>query len=147
MRKIFIEVHHFDGSQADYIGQGAVGDWKRALESYPQARIAFEELGRKIYNSTVGGQLEVFDRIALEDIEDIYDGKLPYISDSNVKLTKDQILRVYAWYAKIYHNLENNKKWYVGIPHNWWWGMNYIQFLKKLPEHIVKEEGWDIRTW
>jgi hypothetical protein len=33
---------------------------------YKRAKEVFEENGRKIYNSTVGGKLEIFERVPLE---------------------------------------------------------------------------------
>ncbi|MBB5520092.1 6-hydroxymethylpterin diphosphokinase MptE-like protein [Amphiplicatus metriothermophilus] len=50
----------------DYFGKGKT--WKdpkldRVANSYRQAKIAYESAGRKIYNATIGGQLEVFERV------------------------------------------------------------------------------------
>lgn len=50
----------------DYFGKGKT--WKdpkldRVALSYRQAKLSFEAVGRKIYNATVGGQLEIFDRV------------------------------------------------------------------------------------
>lgn len=49
----------------DYFGKGKT--WKdpkldRVANSYRQAKIAYESAGRKIYNATIGGRLEVFER-------------------------------------------------------------------------------------
>lgn len=53
----------------DYFGAGKT--WKdpkleRVLVNYKMADLAFSAVGRKIYNSTVGGKLEVFDRVDYE---------------------------------------------------------------------------------
>lgn len=50
----------------DYFGKGKT--WKdpkleRVLMNYRQADIAYSAVNRKIYNATVGGKLEVFDRV------------------------------------------------------------------------------------
>ncbi len=50
----------------DYFGKGKT--WKdpkldRVAANYRQAKNSFEAVGRKIYNATVGGQLEIFDRV------------------------------------------------------------------------------------
>ncbi|NPD15517.1 DUF115 domain-containing protein [Xinfangfangia sp. D13-10-4-6] len=53
----------------DYFGKGKT--WKdpkldRVALNYRQAKLSFEAVGRRIYNTTVGGQLEVFDRVDYE---------------------------------------------------------------------------------
>lgn len=55
----------------DYFGAGKT--WKdpkleRVLVNYKMADLAFTSVGRKIYNSTVGGKLEVFDRVDFETL-------------------------------------------------------------------------------
>lgn len=42
--------------------------YERVIAGYEVARKLFEEKGRKIYNATAGGKLEVFERVKLEDI-------------------------------------------------------------------------------
>jgi|GEM_PF-1177772 len=49
----------------DYFGKGKT--WKdpkldRVLANYEMAKLAYETSGRKIYNATVGGKLEIFER-------------------------------------------------------------------------------------
>lgn len=53
----------------DYFGKGKT--WKdpkldRVLLNYRMADLAYSAVGRKIYNATVGGRLEVFDRVDYE---------------------------------------------------------------------------------
>jgi hypothetical protein len=53
----------------DYFGKGKT--WKdpkldRVAASYVQAKLAFDAVGRRIYNATVGGKLEIFDRVDYE---------------------------------------------------------------------------------
>ena len=53
----------------DYFGVGKT--WKdpkldRVAMNYRQAKVAYEAAGRKIYNATIGGKLEIFDRVDYE---------------------------------------------------------------------------------
>lgn len=53
----------------DYFGVGKT--WKdpkldRVLMNYRMADLAFSAVGRKIYNATIGGKLEIFDRVDFE---------------------------------------------------------------------------------
>ena len=55
----------------DYFGAGKI--WKdpkldRVGMNYRQAKTSFEAVGRKIYNATVGGKLEIFDRVDYYDL-------------------------------------------------------------------------------
>lgn len=59
----------FDGKPTDNLkGGGALGNWDEVFQAYEICKDAFEEHGRKIYNATVGGKLEVFERKSLEEI-------------------------------------------------------------------------------
>jgi len=44
--------------------------WKDTLDAYLLSKKIFEDDERKIYNSTVGGKLEIFERVDLEDINE-----------------------------------------------------------------------------
>lgn len=55
----------------DYFGKGKT--WKdpkleRVAMNYRQAKISYEAVGRRIYNATVGGKLEIFDRVDYETL-------------------------------------------------------------------------------
>lgn len=55
----------------DYFGKGKT--WKdpkldRVAANYRQAKLAYEAVGRKIYNATIGGKLEIFDRVDYESL-------------------------------------------------------------------------------
>lgn len=55
----------------DYFGKGKT--WKdpkldRVGMNYVQAKTAYEAVGRKIYNATIGGKLEIFDRVDYNDL-------------------------------------------------------------------------------
>jgi hypothetical protein len=57
----------------DYFGKGKT--WKfpkldNCLLSYEHAKKVYEESGRRIYNATVGGKLEAFDRVNFTDLVD-----------------------------------------------------------------------------
>nr|WP_321442506.1 hypothetical protein [uncultured Cohaesibacter sp.] len=50
----------------DYFGKGKT--WKdpkleRVALNYRQAKLAYEAVGRKVYNATIGGELEIFQRV------------------------------------------------------------------------------------
>ena len=57
---------HYDGSEetnAPY-----VDSWNNVFKLYEICKKIYEEDGRIIYNATVGGKLEVFERRKLEEI-------------------------------------------------------------------------------
>jgi hypothetical protein len=56
---------HFDG---DTYKEGAIDEWSDKFRLYQVFKDVFEDEGRRIYNSTVGGNLEVFERRKLEEI-------------------------------------------------------------------------------
>jgi hypothetical protein len=65
------DVHHFDGElykfQKDtprYYDK----HWKKVFKAHEIIKKDFEKDGRKIYNATPGGDLEVYDRVDLEDV-------------------------------------------------------------------------------
>lgn len=137
--------HHFDGGTVDVMVQGAAGKWERAWESYPQAKKAFEKRGGHVYNATVGGRLEIFDRVSLESL-DFGDVQVVTTSRPATTLTRSQKFLVYAWYHHITSNVEKSKSWYHGLPYTWWHGMSWVAFMDELPRHIRegKEAKWNI---
>lgn len=55
----------------DYFGKGK--SWKdpkldRVLMNYRMAKLAYESCGRKIYNATAGGKLEIFPRVSYDSV-------------------------------------------------------------------------------
>lgn len=55
----------------DYFGVGKT--WKdpkldRVAMNYRQAKLAYEAVGRKVFNATIGGKLEIFDRVDYETL-------------------------------------------------------------------------------
>jgi len=57
--------HHFNGEKHSFQTERK---WSRIFAAYELCKKSFEKRGRKIYNSTVGGQLEVFERKSLEEV-------------------------------------------------------------------------------
>jgi len=65
--------HHFDGKKHKFNIEKKTplsysNRFNILMERYEICKKAFEADGRKIYNATVGGKLEVFERKRLEDI-------------------------------------------------------------------------------
>ena len=64
--------HHFDDSVYDFqspTSQKQVSSyWQGTFKEYEIIKSIFDKNNRKIFNATVGGQLEVFDRVKLEDV-------------------------------------------------------------------------------
>ncbi|MEM0466444.1 MAG: 6-hydroxymethylpterin diphosphokinase MptE-like protein [Candidatus Thermoplasmatota archaeon] len=50
------------------IGKGIRGEWQYLFDAYKVCKKAYEAHGRKIFNATVGGYLEVFERKKIEDV-------------------------------------------------------------------------------
>jgi hypothetical protein len=68
----YSQSHHFDNrrtikKEAPVMTTDAGKN--RVFKGYEICKRAYEKDGRKIYNSTVGGKLEVFERVSLEDIK------------------------------------------------------------------------------
>lgn len=75
----YLGAHHFDGKCYNFQYDGVKGKefidkdrkrWSITFESYKICKKTFENDGRKIYNATVGGKLEIFERKSLEKIFD-----------------------------------------------------------------------------
>ena len=66
------DINHF---HPDYFGKGKVWHDPKlecVMKSYNLCKTIYEMHGRKIYNSTVGGKLELFERKPLEDVFNKY---------------------------------------------------------------------------
>jgi len=62
-------MHRFDNLMTENVdGKGVTGGISYLFSAYEICRNAFEDEGREIINSTVGGKLEVFKRKRLEDV-------------------------------------------------------------------------------
>jgi len=96
----------------DYFGKGKT--WKdpkldRVGMNYRMAKLVFESTGRKIYNATVGGSLEIFDRIdyySLFDKEKEHRVVLPEgnFSDANKLFTQKRYSDALVVYLKLVEN-------------------------------------------
>jgi len=71
------KIHHFDGEKYDFQYGGSEGEefkkgeaehWSEVFASYEICKQAYEKDNRKIYNATLGGKLEVFERKSLENL-------------------------------------------------------------------------------
>ena len=62
-----IHFHSGDSNVKD-LRKRSVAVWSNIFSSYELCKKVFEEDGRKIYNATVGGKLEVFERKNLDEI-------------------------------------------------------------------------------
>lgn len=62
------DINHF---HPDYFGKGKTWHEPKldcVLKSYKLCKSIYEMHGRKIYNSTEGGKLEIFERVKLQDV-------------------------------------------------------------------------------
>jgi FkbM family methyltransferase len=53
-----------------------------------------------------------------------------------------KFLLFHHWFNYCIRNLENGRPWYYGIPYEWWYGMNLIDFWYELPNHLESEPLW-----
>jgi FkbM family methyltransferase len=44
------------------------------------------------------------------------------------------------WINHCIRNLEEGRPWYFGIPYTWWWGMNLIDFIYEIREHVLRPD-------
>jgi len=59
---------HFDGEKFSFINPTTEKYWSETFLEYESIKQGYEADGRKIFNATPGGKLEVFDRVHLEDV-------------------------------------------------------------------------------
>jgi hypothetical protein len=59
---------HFDKQKSKWFGKKEKQHWENVFKAYKICKNAFENDNRKIYNATVGGKLEIFERKKLEDV-------------------------------------------------------------------------------
>lgn len=60
--------HHFDGSSADNMSGGAIGNWDDCMQSFKRARYYYEKDNRGLYNATVGGKCEILKRVPFKSL-------------------------------------------------------------------------------
>ena len=61
---------------------------------------------------------------------------------SSRDLMKIADLIYYHWVNHCINNLRRNFPWYYGLPYTWWWGMDLLDFILELREHIETEDEW-----
>lgn len=44
------------------------------------------------------------------------------------------------WVNHCIINLEQGRPWYYGLPYAWWWGMNLIDFIHEIGEHVLRSD-------
>jgi len=44
------------------------------------------------------------------------------------------------WINHCILNLEQGRPWYYGLPYTWWWGMNLIDFIYEIREHVLRSD-------
>ena len=44
------------------------------------------------------------------------------------------------WVNYCINNLEQGRPWYYGLPYAWWWGMNLIDFIHEIGEHVLRSD-------
>ena len=59
---------HFDGSAVANMSGGAIGDWEKCIRMFNLAREEYKKAGRKLYNATVGGKCNVFERASFNKL-------------------------------------------------------------------------------
>jgi len=47
-----------------------------------------------------------------------------------------------AWVNHCLSNIKRGRPWYIGLPYTWWWGMDIVDFIQELRDHISKEPEW-----
>ena len=44
------------------------------------------------------------------------------------------------WVNHCIMNLEQGRPWYHGLPYTWWWGMNLIDFIYEIRDHVLRPD-------
>ena len=44
------------------------------------------------------------------------------------------------WINHCILNMEQGRPWYYGLPYSWWWGMNLIDFIYEIREHVLRDD-------
>ena len=44
------------------------------------------------------------------------------------------------WINYCIFNMEQGRPWYYGLPYTWWWGMNLIDFIYEIREHVLRDD-------
>jgi hypothetical protein len=99
------DTNHF---HKDYFGKGKT--WKdpkidRVGLNYKMAKLAFEGTGRKIFNATVGGKLEIFDRVDYHNLlaNKVANCDISFSEANKLALNKDYISALRGYKTLIEH--------------------------------------------
>lgn len=49
-------------------------------------------------------------------------------------------LIAHHWIQHCIKNLEEGRPWYWGLPYTWWYGMNLVDFIYEIPEHVLRPD-------
>jgi FkbM family methyltransferase len=44
------------------------------------------------------------------------------------------------WINHCVINLEQGRPWYYGLPYTWWWGMNLVDFIYEIENHVLRPD-------
>jgi FkbM family methyltransferase len=71
--------------------------------------------------------------------------RLWYPLDRPLEPVRDLI--AHHWIQHCINNLERGLPWYYGLPYTWWWGMDFIDFIYEIREHVLRpdEPEWTER--
>jgi FkbM family methyltransferase len=59
---------------------------------------------------------------------------------AHVKVSDVQHIVADYWISKTYRNVEKGKPWYYGLPYQWWYGFQPVDFAREIDEHINENE-------
>jgi GT2 family glycosyltransferase len=110
----------------DYFGKGKT--WKdpkleRVGNNYKMAKVVYESVGRKIYNATVGGSLEIFDRV---DYDGLFGTEIIKNKESKVTLHKNTFCEA--------NKLFQAKRYSDAL-------VQYIKLVEAVPEFSIYKEA------
>jgi hypothetical protein len=59
---------------------------------------------------------------------------------AHIKISDIQHIIADYWISKTYRNVEKGKPWYYGLPYQWWYGFQPVDFAREIDEHINENE-------
>jgi FkbM family methyltransferase len=64
--------------------------------------------------------------------------RLWYPRDRPLEAVKPLV--AHHWIQHCIRNLEEGRPWYYGLPYTWWWGMNLIDFIHEIQDHVLRPD-------
>lgn len=64
--------------------------------------------------------------------------RLWYPRDRPLEAVKPLV--AHHWVQHCIRNLEGGRPWYYGLPYTWWHGMNLVDFIYEIPEHVLRPD-------